>query len=142
MLRILTHREFTLSVEKFFRFLIVEFNYTLNDERNRGTVLYDVEYDNNVSAISISYENTGDYLQAILSILKNGQLPDYDDRDSTFHLESLNRRILKYLTEEDFVENKHYFCREIPLTEMEKRLKKLAMELRLCLKNIKLIKDK
>lgn len=128
--------EFISSVKKCFQFLIKDYNYKLKSEKNRTNLFYDVEYQHGDSLISISYENREDYLQVILFRLNNGQLPDYDDKDETIHLEKLNKRILKHLSEQDFKENNDYFSLLQPLSQMEKRLIKSAKELRLCLKKI------
>lgn len=134
--KMISEKEFIMSVKKIYSFLINEFNYSLIGKKNRTNLFYDVEYQQDESIISISYENREDYLQIILFRLNNGTLPNYDDKEKTFHLENLNKKILSLLSIEDFEENIDFFSRLTPLNQIENRLLKSAKELRLCLKNI------
>ena len=134
--KMISGNEFITSVKKIYSFLVNEFNYSLIGEKYRTNLFYDVEYQKDDLVISISYEIREDYFQIILFRLNNGTLPDYDDKEKTLHLENLNKRILLYLTAEDFEENNDYFSVIRPLNQIENRLLKSAKELRLCLKNI------
>lgn len=137
--KMISGHEFISSVKKCFLFLIKNFSFELISEKNRPNLFYDVEYQKGDSIISISFETREDYLQVILFRLKNGQLPEYDDKEATIHLENLNKMILHHLREEDFKENNIFFSSIIAKNQIEKRLIKSAKELRLCLKNIDLL---
>jgi len=127
--------KFIELVKKYYRFLVDEMKYIELDVTNREGLFYDVEYGKNDIIISISYENREDYLQVILFKLKDGKRPDYDDKQSTIHLDKLRHTLLKTLSNSDFKENDSYFASITTSSNFERKLLKLAKELRLCLKH-------
>lgn len=131
--------EYILLVKTYFKFLEKEFNYREKNITKRSSLFYDVEYQRDNIIISISYENREEYLQVIMFKTKNGVLPNYDDKESTIHLEVLNSKILKHLTSEDFKENDRAFSAGLTSDKIENVLLKSAKELRLCLKNIGIV---
>lgn len=121
-------------VKLFFSFLITEFGFNKTKEIENGNAFYDVEYRDSKRAISISYENIEDYLQLIVFKLKNGQLPDYDDKTHTLHLSELNKKVLSEINKKEIEENNVEFNKFDPNDELERKLLKSAKELRLALK--------
>lgn len=93
--------EFIQLVEKFFHFLIEDFDFKESNVTNRKSLFYDVEYKKQDIVISISYENRENYLQVILFNTKNGILPDYDDKSSTIHLNILTKKLFALLNQND-----------------------------------------
>jgi hypothetical protein len=77
--------DFIKTVKEYFSFLPKEYNLTDITEKVRGNVFYDVQFHHPSKAISISYENVEDYLQVIVFKLRNGEMPNYDDKTSTQH---------------------------------------------------------
>ena len=126
--------DFIELVKKYYRFLVDEMKYIESDITNREGLFYDVEYKKNDSIISISYENRENFLQVILFKLKDGRRPDYDDKQSTIHLDKLNQTLIKTLNNGEFKENDSYFASITTSSNFEYKLFKLAKELRLCLK--------
>lgn len=122
-------------VKLFFSFLITEFGFKLFDETENGNAFYDVEYSNGEKNISISYENIEDYLQVIVFKLKNGRLPNYDDKTHTLHLNELNKRILSRIDKNEIERNSKEFNKFDANDELEMKLLKSAKELRLALKH-------
>ena len=116
-----------------FHFLYEEFDFQLSRTTNREGLFYDVEYKRNNTIISISYENREDYFQTILFIIKNGIMPDYDDKTSTIHLPVLVSKFFSELAPNDFEENNKFFSLIKTSTEIEKKILKSAKELRICL---------
>jgi hypothetical protein len=131
---VINNNEYISIIEKQFLFLVKELNYKVVHKKRNVSFLYDVNYQKGNSMISVSFDNRENYLQVILFILKDGQLPDYDDKVHTIHLEKLNNMILPLLTIEEINENNELFQNIKPLNQFEKRLIKSAKELRLCLK--------
>jgi hypothetical protein len=127
--------EFIRLSRRYFSFLQTEFGYKELTVKHRRNLFYDIEYRKENIIISLSYENTEDYLQIILFSLSNGLVPDYDDKQATIHLGDLNNKILPFYGREDFVENERFFSSVRTKTKIEKDLLKLAKELRLCLKH-------
>jgi len=121
-------------VKLFFSFLINEFGFNQIKEIKNGNAFYDVEYRDSKRVISISYENIEDYLQLIVFKLKNGQLPDYNDKTNTFHLRELNKKVLVGINTEEIEENNVEFDKFDPNDELERKLLKSAKELRLALR--------
>lgn len=122
-------------VKLFFSFLITEFGFTQTKEVENGNAFYDVEYRDGQRAISISYENIEDYLQLIVFKLKNGQLPDYDDKTHTLHLSELNKIILPKINKKEVEENNVLFDKFETKDSLDRKLIKSAKELRLSLKH-------
>lgn len=121
-------------VKLFFSFLVSEFGFKQLKETENGNAFYDVEYGNNEKNVSISYENIEEYLQVIVFMLKNGQLPDYDDPTHTLHLNELNKRVLSKIDKNEIVKNNEEFNKFKANDELEQKLLKSAKELRLVLK--------
>jgi len=137
----ITGDKFIVLVKSYFYFLIKEFNFKEKNVTNNRNLFYNVRYQNVNSIISISYENREDYLQVIIYKTQNGAIPNYDDKELTIHLETLNNRLLRHLTNEDFKENDIAFLELSAKDKIDKALIKSAKELRLCLKNIRMLED-
>ncbi|MBD3842023.1 MAG: hypothetical protein IE909_09100 [Campylobacterales bacterium] len=127
-------------VKVFFSFLIIEFDFIQTREVENGNSFYDIEYRDTQRAISISYENIEDYLQVIVFKLKNGELPDYDDKTRTLHLNELNKKVLSIIDKKEIEENNANFNKLDKNEELERKLLKSAKELRLILKHWNKIK--
>jgi hypothetical protein len=125
------------TVTTYFNFLITEFDFKLLEKKTIGNAFYDIKYKdkNKKRIVSISYENIEDYLLVIIFILENGELPDYDDKTKTLHLNRLNEIILANIDKTEINLNNEFFSRFNAKNEIEKKLLKSAKELRLCLKN-------
>jgi hypothetical protein len=122
-------------VEAYFSFLIMEFGFKVSQEKIRGNAFYDVQYKDEMRIVSISYENIEDYLLVIIFLLQNGELPDYDDKTKTLHLNQLNAQVLSSIDRTEISLNNEYFLKFNPNNKLEKKLLKSAKELRLCLKH-------
>lgn len=123
-------------VQLYFRFLIEEFNCMILEEKIKGEAFYEVKYLYQEKVISISYENTEDYLQVIIFILEQGKLPKYDDKSKTLHLQQLNASVFSKIDSEQIVANNEVFSMFFATNVFEKQLLKYAKELRLCLLNV------
>ncbi len=132
-------KQYIETVKLYFSFLINEFDFIQTNEIENGNAFYDVEYKNSERAISVSYENIEDYLQVIVFKLKNGKLPDYDDKSHTLHLDYLNKTIMPLISKSEINSNNKFFEKFEPNSNIEKKLLKTAKELRLCLKHYNLI---
>jgi len=128
-------KKFIETVSKYFSFLITEFGFKVSEEKTRGNVFYDVQYKDETRIVSISYENIEDYLLVIIFLLQNGQLPDYDDKTRTLHLNQLNTKVLSAIDKMEINLNNEHFLKFKAEGELEKKLLKTAKELRLCLKH-------
>lgn len=122
-------------VKEYYSFLITEFNLPLINEKVRGNAFYDVQYGDKERVVSISYENIEDYLQVIIFILRNGRLPDYDDKKKTLHLQRLTPIVFAEVDKSEIDLNNAYFLKFHAKNELERELLKSAKELRLCLKH-------
>lgn len=129
--------EYIKNVNDYFEFLITEFDFKLVEEKVRGNAFYDMQFKDNSRVVSISYENIEDYLLVTVFLLKNGKMPDYDDKTKTLHLKQLNRLIIAKASKEEINLNAEYFVNYIAKNELERKLLKEAKELRLCLKHLK-----
>lgn len=69
--------------------------------------------------------------------LNNEQMPDYDDKRRTLHLNKLNAAIISKLDRNEIDLNNEYFAKFQAKNELERKLLKSAKELRLCLKHFK-----
>jgi hypothetical protein len=129
-------KKYVTVVKQFYSFLESEFGLKKGNETINGNVFYDVEFQNDDKIVSISYENIEDHLNVIVFILQNGKLPDYNDKTKTLHIELLNAQILSKVTKNEFNLNNEYFVNFKVKDGLQKRLLKLAKELRICLKYI------
>jgi hypothetical protein len=121
-------------VKQFYSFLETEFGFKKENETINGNVLYDVEFKNKETVVSISYENIEDHLDVIVFILQDGEMPDYDNKIKTLHLKQLNKFIMKRINKNDIRLNTEYFTKYNAKNEIEQRILKGAKELRLYLK--------
>lgn len=134
-------KKYIETVKLFFQFLESEFGFVLMKETENGSAFYDVEYQDSTRVVSISYENIEDYLQVLLFKLKNGKLPDFDDKTHSLQLQELNRVVLSKIDEKEIEGNKAIFssleCKE----PLERKLLKCARELRLVLNHWDLLEN-
>jgi hypothetical protein len=128
--------QYISTVKAYFDFLITEFGFKISDEKIRGNVFYDVQYKDKTRIVSISYENLEDYLQVIIFMLQNGEMPDYDDKTKTLHLNQLNAQVWSRVDKKEISLNNEYFTKFNAKNELEKKLLKSGKELRLSLKHI------
>jgi len=124
-------------VKAYFNFLITEFSFKIREEKLRGNAFYDVAYEDVNRIVSISYENIDDYFQVVIFMLKNGELPDYDDKTRTLHLNIINAQVLSSIEKREIDLNNEYFLKFTPKHTLERKLLKSAKELRLYLKRVK-----
>ncbi|MCW3072987.1 MAG: hypothetical protein JWP69_56 [Flaviaesturariibacter sp.] len=124
------------TVKKYFAFLAAEFNMTNITEKVRGNIFYDVKYTDKSKIISISYENVENYLQAIVFKLRNGDMPNYDDKTSTLHLNALTKIAFSKATKEAIELNNKFFNSFKPNDDFERKLLKSAKDLRLSMQMI------
>jgi hypothetical protein len=122
-------------VKLFFSYLITEYGFNQTKEIENGNAFYDVEYRDAKRVISVSYENIEDYLQVIVFKLKNGDIPDYDDKTYTLHLSELNKIILPQVDKTEVEENNILFDKFETTDSLKRKLLKSAKELRLILKH-------
>ena len=127
--------QYIKTIKDYFDFLITEFDYKLSDAKIRGNAFYDMQYRDKARVVSISYENIEDYLLVIIFMLQNGEMPDYDDKSKTLHLNKLNAIVLSKVDKSEINLNNEYFFKFQPKEELERKLLKSAKELRLCLKH-------
>lgn len=128
---------FILLVSQYFDFLIKEFGFKIHQEKIRGNAFYDLQFTDESHIISVSYENIEDYLQVIIFILQNGQLPDYDDKTKTLNLKKLTLNTMSKLKKDEILKGNNYFLKIRPQNEFEKSLLKSAKELRFVLQRFK-----
>lgn len=127
-------QEYVQAVRKIFSFLSEEYGITDISEKIRGNVFYDVQYQSPARVISISYENLEDYLQVIVFKSNNGELPNYDDKTHTLHLNALNKIAFTKANKTDIELNSQYFNDHTKLdTVFERKLLKSAKDLRLAM---------
>jgi hypothetical protein len=125
--------KYVQTVRTIFSFLSEEYGITDTNENIRGNVFYDVQYQTPSKVISISYENIEDYLIVIVFKLKNGKLPDYDDKTHTLHLNALNKIAFSNASPADVELNNQYFSHIKADTAFERKLLKSAKDLRLAM---------
>ncbi|RZJ98804.1 MAG: hypothetical protein EOO46_24070 [Flavobacterium sp.] len=123
-------------VKEYFSFLPLERNMTDIIDKVRGNVFYDVQFHYQSKVISISYENIEDYLQVIVFMLRNGEMPDYDDKSSTLHLNALTKIAFSKATKGDIELNNSFFNSFNPDNDFKRKLLKSAKDLRLSMKMI------
>lgn len=109
---------------------------TLDKEKVNGNAFYDIQFRDKNNVVSVSLENIENYFQVILFKLDHGQLPDYDDKTRTIHLEELNKRFLATLDKEEFNNNDRHFEDIKTDDKIEKQILKSAKDLRLCFKQM------
>ncbi|MFT3796477.1 hypothetical protein [Flavobacterium sp.] len=131
---IISEEKYMDFVQRTFLFLTEEFNYSVGNKKANGNIFYDINFEKEDSVISISLETLQDYLLVILFKLENGQLPRYDDKAKTIHLNRFTETVIKNNPDIDFLENNLHFKEISPSTEIEKLILKNAKELRICLK--------
>ena len=134
-------KEYIKKVSDYFGFLKVEFGFRLLQEKIRGNVFYDLQFKDDSRIVSISYENIEDYFLVTVFILQNGEMPDYDDKSKTLHLNILNRLITSKVSKQEIMLNAQHFDGYNVKTEFERRLLKEAKELRLCLKHFPFLSE-
>jgi hypothetical protein len=128
-------KEYIETVKEYYSFLTTEFNLPIVNEKVRGNAFYDVQYGDKIKIVSINYENIEDYFQVIIFKLQNGQMPDYDDKTRTLHLNKLNAAVLSKVDKNEISLNNEYFTKFQTENEIKRKLLKAAKELRLCLKH-------
>jgi len=131
--------QFIETVKSYFAFLESEFNFKVLEEKIIGNAFYDVQYRDETRLVSVSYENIEDYLLVTIFMLRNGELPDYDDKTKTLHLNQLNAIVLPRVDKTEISLNSDNFSMFQPRNELERKLLKSAKELRLCLKHFSFI---
>jgi len=82
------------DVKAYFNYLITEFWFKISSPKIRGNAFYDLRYSDGNRIVSVSYENIENYLQVIVFILQDGELPNYDDKTKTLHLDRLNAQVM------------------------------------------------
>lgn len=127
--------EYIETVKLYYSFLETEFGFKKKNETINGNAFYDVEFTDNEKIVSISYENIEDHLEVIVFMLKDGKMPDYDDKTKTLHLKQLNKLVMTKASKQEINANAEYFTNYIAKNELERKLLKEAKELRLCLKH-------
>jgi len=129
-------------VKTYFNFLVSEFKFKTTEEKIRGNAFYEVLYKEKAFIISISYENIEDYFAVVIFILKNGVLPDYDDKTKTLHLNQLNHLILPFMDGDEIKKNNQFFASFDAADSIERKILKSAKELRLWMRHsTELIKE-
>lgn len=121
-------------VNSYFCFLDDEFHFKLFETHINGNVFYSIRYRNPDEVVSISYENIEDYFLVIVYLLQNGELPNYDDKTKTLHLDKLNERIIPYVGVDEIKLNNEHFSKFRARSDFERKVLKAAKELRLCLR--------
>jgi hypothetical protein len=125
--------EYISLVETYFSFLKEEFDFAIIEIKKTSNSFYSVRYGNENRVISISYENIEDYFTVIIFILANGELPNYDDKERTLHLDQLTQ-FISSLNREEINKNNEYFKSLVAKNELNKKILKSARELRLYLR--------
>ena len=126
--------EYVQVVKRLFSFLSEEYGIADISQKINGNAFYDVQYHSPSKVISISYENIEDYLQVIVFKLRNGKLPDYDDKTQTLHMSALNEIVFSKVSKTDIGLNNQYFDNHIKAeTTFERKLLKPAKDLRLAM---------
>lgn len=120
-------------VKTYYNFLITEFSFSFMKEQINGNAFYDMQYQDKLRRVSVSYENIEAYFQVRVSILQDGEMPDYDDKTKSFNLSHLNQSIQSGITKIEIALNNEYFAVFKAQDEFEKKLLKAAKELRLFL---------
>src|SRR4051812_39520570 len=104
-------KEYIEIVTEYYHFLTIEFNLQIINKKIRGNAFYDVQYGDKTKIVSINYENIEDYFQVIIFKLQNGQMPDYDDKSKTLHLNKCNADVLSKIDRNEINLNNEYFTK-------------------------------
>jgi hypothetical protein len=131
----ISSQQFLIMVSDYFAYLVADFGLESSEKEVRENIFYDQRFKDNRKVVSISYENIEDYLQVIVYLLENGELPAYDDEYRTLHLDQLRGVIFPSLDKREIERNNEEFVRFEAQSKLEKSLLKAAKELRLCLKH-------
>lgn len=126
---------YTNLVLKYFSYLTFEFNFKVLDVVIRGNAFYDVKYEDKIKRISISYENIEDFFSVTVFLLQNGNLPAYDDKSKTLHLNKLNSLYSNISSDQNIKLNNEFFVIFKAGNSLERKILKAAKELRLYLLN-------
>lgn len=121
-------------VKAYFSYLDMEYGFMRLAEKIQGNAFYGIEYTDGQKIVSVSYENITDYFTVIFFLLKEGERPNYDDKEKTLHLDKLNVKVFSVADNDEIQLNTKYFSKFKATSETEKKLLKAAKELRLCLK--------
>lgn len=127
--------KFVEIVKSYFLFLCIEFGFEPPKEKIVGNAFYDLERKGRNKIISISYENISDYFQVIVFLLEDEDLPNYDDKTKTLHLNRLNAEVLSSASKIEIQVNNEYFSNFITQDDFERKVLQAAKELRLCLRH-------
>jgi hypothetical protein len=128
--------DYVQRVGEYFSFLVEDFDFGQLSEKINGNAFYDIRYKTEELLVSISYENIEDYFQVIVYLLQDGELPDYDDKSKTLHLNLLTTTIITTLDKNEINRNNDYFKNLKANTDFERKLLKSAKDLRLCLMHL------
>ncbi len=126
-------KKYIETVKNYFSFLTTEFNFYHFEDVINGNLFYDVKYKKQDKIVSVSYENGEGYLQIIIFLLEDGELPHYDDKTRTLHLNRLNEITSSKINKNEREVNNQLFAIYKADNEIEIKLLKSAKELRLCL---------
>ncbi len=126
-------KNFIEIAKEYYSFLTTEFNLVIVNEKIRGNYFYDLQYGDSEEVVSINYENIEDYFQVIIFKLQNGQMPDYDDKTKTLHLNKLSHVLFSKVTKNKIKLNNEFFNKIQAKGEIQRKLLKAAKELRLYL---------
>lgn len=117
------------DVKAYFNYLITEFGFRISNEKIRDNAFYDLQYSDGNRIVSVSYENIEDYLQIIIFMLQNGELPDYDNKTKTLHLNRLNAQVMSSIDKSEIGLNNEYFVKFNPKAEIENRFSVVFFEI-------------
>ena len=118
--------QFINIINKFYSFLETDFSFIKVNETINGNAFYNVEFKGKEKIASISYENIEDYLTVIIFLLQNNQLPNYDDKTRTLHLDKLNKETFSFISSKEINENNDFFSKHQVSNHLEKELLKSA----------------
>ncbi len=133
----ITFEKYTELVKKSFSFLIIEFDYKLEEIIENGNMFYDISFKGVNKMISISLETYENYIRVMIFKFENGKLSDYDDKTKTIHLNQLTREYFPKISKNELNENSVFFKNILAETDIEKQIVKCAKELRLCMNLMK-----
>ncbi len=134
MIQMIDRNQFVNLVNDYFSFLENEYKFNKIKETINDNLFYDIEYKGSEKIISISYENIENYLNVVFFMLRFNELPNYDDKSKTLHLNKLNKFTFSKVNAFEINENNSHFSNFVTKNIFEKELLKNAKELRLTLK--------